>query len=115
MAYVVAEENAMVINFAYGALFLLILVGCAGEPVRVHLPPTHPADRRAQELEFWTIPNPFAETVENAAAGGPAGGPDESAPPQHHGHHSTGMEHSPPAGHSSGEMSAPLHPMQHEQ
>jgi hypothetical protein len=104
----------MIRNIAYGALFSLLLAGCAGEPVRVHLPATHPADHRAQEPEFWGIPNPFAGTPEGAADS-PADKPDESAPSQHHGHPSTGPDHSQPEGGKSGEGGEQPHHMQHGQ
>lgn len=101
-------------NLISGVLFSLLLAGCAGDPVRIQLPPTHPADHRAQEPEFWTIPNPFAETVEGAAAGSPADKPAESDPSQHRDDSSTGSGHTMPEGGKSVGGERPNH-MQHRQ
>lgn len=106
-------------NVLYWTLFPLIVAGCAGEPVRVHLPPTHPADHRAQEPEFRAIPNPFTGTPEGASADSTASEPDESKPESdhshHHGHHSTGSDHSMPEGPESVEGGEHHHPMEHKQ
>jgi hypothetical protein len=110
-----SKGNAMLKGLTYWALFLTVLAGCAGDPVRVHLPPTHPADRRAEELEFWTIPNPFAGTPEGAAADAPADKTDDSAPSQHHGHGPAGTGHPMPEGGKSDEGGGPPHHMQHGQ
>ena len=95
MARAILGKTQMVKSSLFWAIFYVHLVGCAGDPVRVQLPPTHPADHRAHEPEFWTIPNPFAGTPEVAStettAGKPAGAKPEGGPStHHHGHQSTG-------------------------
>ena len=58
-------ESKWIETHYVGRIFsVLLLAGCAGDPVRVQLPPVHPADHRAHEPEFWTIPNPFAGSPE---------------------------------------------------
>lgn len=45
-------------------LFLaLFIISCASEPVKVDLPPNHPANPGAQEVEFMPPPNHFQEDV----------------------------------------------------
>ena len=104
-----------------GALFsVLLLAGCAGAPVRVQMPPDHPADHRAHEPEFWTIPNPFAGTPEAAFTESPASepaGPKLEGDPahHHHGHQSTGGDQPMPKGLKSAEEGGQPHQKGHGQ
>ena len=105
----------------FWALFsVLLLAGCAGDPVRVQMPPAHPADHRAHEPEFWTIPNPFAWTPEVAStespASEPAGAKPEGVPLHHnHGHQSTGGGQPMPEGQKSAEDGGQPHQKGHGQ
>ena len=48
---------------AFPIFAVLVLMGCAGEPVQVEFPINHPANPEAQETEFTPPPNPFQEDV----------------------------------------------------
>jgi hypothetical protein len=95
------------------SLGILLMVGCVGDPARVDLPIEHPADHRAQEVEFWGVTSPFpviSDPLENPSSDP---GADHSEGPAHgHGH---------PSGHSghSSDQSMPeqkkdhSHPTEH--
>ena len=113
-------EGEMVKNSLCWAIFSVVLIGCAGDPIRVQLPPNHPADRRAHEPEFWTIPNPFAGSPEipstETPAGEPAGAkPEEGPSHHHHGHQSTGGGQPMPEGQKTAEGAGQPHQKGHGQ
>ena len=56
----------MPIKSAFPAVFLLLVIGCAVNPVPVELPLNHPSDPGAPESRFILPPNPFGADMTNA-------------------------------------------------
>jgi len=44
-------------------MITVFLIGCAGEPVKIHLPANHPANPQSPETAFIPPPNPFQESI----------------------------------------------------
>jgi hypothetical protein len=56
----------MPIRSAFPAVFLLLVIGCAVNPVPVDLPLNHPSDPGAPESRFILPPNPFGADMTSA-------------------------------------------------
>lgn len=80
-------ETAMPNCALISTMLILVLAGCAGDPVRVQLPQSHPADHRTPEPEFWTLPNPFSWASESAFKATPMVEPGRTESDGHHTHH----------------------------
>lgn len=48
-------------------MIVFLLIGCAGEAVKIDLPANHPANPQAPETAFVAPPNPFEEGMPMAA------------------------------------------------
>ena len=69
-------------------LILFFIMGCASKPVKIGLPPNHPANPEAQEAEFITPQNPFQMdiTVMKEA-------PEKDSAMKHKSHKESGKQH----------------------
>ena len=56
----------MAIRFIFSSIFLLMVIGCAVNPVPVELPLNHPSDPGAPESRFIRLPNPFGADMTSA-------------------------------------------------
>ena len=56
----------MAIKFIFPLIFLLIVIGCAVNPVPVELPLNHPSDPGAPESRFILPSNPFGADMASA-------------------------------------------------
>ena len=53
-------------KFFFSLIFLLLVIGCAGNPVPVELPLNHPSDPGAPESPFILPPDPFGADMASA-------------------------------------------------